>query len=147
MGNMYRSVHFFSYQYPKTPKFFIFLQILGSKIIHFGWLESKSEYTTILSEADVVVSTANHEFFGVAMLEAAASGCLPLVPNRVVYPEIYPKDPCIYNTDNQLFKKLKSFCSRPDLVRHLWTEEVARDTCEKYSTESLRAKYLSLLQS
>ena len=118
------------------------LQILGSKIIHFGWLESKSEYTTILSEADVVVSTANHEFFGVAMLEAVA-----LVPNRLVYPEIYPKDPCIYSTDNQLFKKLKSFCSRPDLVRQLWTEEVARATCERYSTESLTAKYLSLLQS
>ena len=73
--------------------------------------------------------------------------CLPLVPNRLVYPEIYPKDPCIYNTDNQLFKKLKSFCRRPDLVRQLWTEEVARATCEKYSTESLTAKYLSLLQS
>ena len=110
-------------------------------------MESKSEYPTILSEADLVVSTANHEFFGVAMLEAAASGCLPLVPNRLVYPEIYPKDPCIYNTDNQLFKKLKSFCSRPDLVRQLWTEEVARATCEKYSTESLTAKYLSLLLS
>ena len=109
-------------------------------------MESKSEYPTILYEADVVVSTANHEFFGVAMLEAAASGCLPLVPNRLVYPEIYPKDPCIYNTDNQLFKKLKSFCRRPDLVQQLWTEEDARATCEKYSTASLTAKYLSLLQ-
>merc|ERR1711971_463821 len=110
-------------------------KVLGPKILHFGWLERKSEYLTILSEADVVISTANHEFFGVAMLEAAACGCLPLVPNRLVYPELYPKDPCIYNTDNQLFKKLKSFCQNPSVVRKkktLWTEDIARKTCEKF---------------
>ena len=33
-------------------------------------------------------------------------GCLPLCPGRLVYPEYVPKA-CLWNTPNQLFKKIK----------------------------------------
>ena len=56
---------------------------LGPKIVHFGPLENRADYFEVLRSADVVVSTAFHEFFGVALIEAAAAGCLPLVPNRL----------------------------------------------------------------
>ena len=80
----------------------------------------------------------------------SACGCLPLVPNRLVYPELYPKDPCIYNTDTQLYKKLKSFCRRPNLIREkktIWTEDIARNICEKFSAENLSSQYIELFQS
>ena len=89
---------------------------LHDHIDWFGYAESKAGYYEILAGADVVVSTANHEFFGVAMLEAVFLGCYPLVPNRLVYPEIYPKE-CLYNTDNQLYSRLKKMSSDPSSVR------------------------------
>ena len=57
-------------------------------IEHWGYQETHQEYENILSEADVIVSTANHEFFGISIVEAVAAGAYPLVPNRLSYFEI-----------------------------------------------------------
>ncbi len=57
-------------------------------IVHWGWLESRREYRAALMHSDVFVSTARHEFFGIAAAEAIAAGCYPLLPNRLAYPEL-----------------------------------------------------------
>jgi len=48
------------------------------------------EYRAALGRAGIVVSTARHEFQGLAMLEAVSAGATPLVPDALCYREQYP---------------------------------------------------------
>lgn len=65
---------------------------LGERIVRWGYQEGRQAYVDALGEADVVVSTAEHEFFGLSMVEAAAAGAWPVLPERLAYPEIFADD-------------------------------------------------------
>lgn len=49
----------------------------------------RDEYAEVLARAGIVVSTARHEFQGLAVMEAVRAGCVPLVPDALCYPEWY----------------------------------------------------------
>ncbi len=69
----------------------IFLQAekeFADNIDHWGFIENNEEYEKVLSESDIAVSTAIHEFFGISIAEAVSAGAFPLVPNRLAYPEV-----------------------------------------------------------
>ena len=57
-------------------------------IRHWGFVTSREGYWAVLAESDVFVSTASHEFFGIAAAEAIAVGLHPLFPNDLAYPEM-----------------------------------------------------------
>ena len=88
----------------------------ADRILHYGYAEDFEEYSRLLHRADIVVSTAIHEFFGIAMLEAIYCGCHPLLPNRLSYPELIPEKlhkpllhaPILYDDDESLFTILKA---------------------------------------
>ena len=60
---------------------------------------SKTEYYELLAESKVVVSFALQENFGFGIAEAAYLGCVPVLPNRLVYPELYPERYLFNNFD------------------------------------------------
>ena len=65
---------------------------LGNKAEFINTLEHnfpKEEYYDLLRRAKVVVSYALQENFGFAVQEATYLGCVPVLPNRLVYPEFY----------------------------------------------------------
>lgn len=65
------------------------------RILHDGYCADRNEYASWLQQGDIVVSTAHHEFQGLALLEAIGLGLMPLAPNRLVYPE-YLAAPYLY---------------------------------------------------
>jgi len=63
---------------------------LGAQILHCGFVPSRARYRGWLARADLVISTAVQENFGIAVVEAIAAGCYPLLPNALAYPELLP---------------------------------------------------------
>jgi hypothetical protein len=54
--------------------------------------KTKTEYYQLLQQASFAVSFAMQETWGIAMQEAVFAGCIPLVPNRLSYREMFPAD-------------------------------------------------------
>jgi len=63
-------------------------KILAEHIDRWGHQKTRADYEKALTEADLIVSTAEHEFFGISVVEAIAAGAYPVLPNRLSYPEI-----------------------------------------------------------
>ncbi len=64
----------------------------AARIDRWGYQPTRADYVAALREADVFVSTAEHEFFGISAVEAIAAGCYPLLPKRLAYPELLELD-------------------------------------------------------
>ena len=60
------------------------------RIVQFGYVESLRDFQALQAAADIVLSTAEHEFQGLAVMQAVAAGCVPVVPDRLAYREQYP---------------------------------------------------------
>uniref|UniRef100_A0A182PB25 tRNA-queuosine alpha-mannosyltransferase n=1 Tax=Anopheles epiroticus TaxID=199890 RepID=A0A182PB25_9DIPT len=118
---------------------------LQGKVIHFGPLP-REEYLRTLAQGDVVLSTALHEFYGVAMLEAVFSGCVPLAPNRLVYPELYPKDK-LFNTTAQAVKQLYNWCRNRTLFDKHRDDFFGKLSLDGYSAEQIVPKFIAMLRN
>lgn len=65
------------------------LRRLGDRVVSAEFLDREA-YVRALHRSDIVVSTATQEFFGVAVVEAIAAGCVPLLPDDLAYPDVVP---------------------------------------------------------
>lgn len=101
---------------------------LGDRLVHFGYAASDAEYVRLLRSADVVLSTAIHEFFGVGVVEAIYCGARPVLPNRLSYPELLPPDAhatCLYNGFRGLLTRLRAALADPQ-PDPAWRSHVAQ---------------------
>jgi glycosyltransferase involved in cell wall biosynthesis len=73
----------------QPPIFKALIDRFQARIVHAGYLPSRDDYEGTIRACDVVISTAMHEFQGLSILEAAAAGVWPLVPDRLSYPEFF----------------------------------------------------------
>lgn len=90
---------------------------------HFGYEPSREQYAARLRASDVFISTAQHEFFGLSVMEAAASGCSLVLPNQLCYPELFgarenPPAVSFYdNTPDHLTRTLNALAAAPPDAR------------------------------
>ena len=63
---------------------------LSKDLVSSGFID-RNEYVDLINRTDIVVSSAIHEFFGISIVEALAAGAVPVLPKRLSYPEIVPK--------------------------------------------------------
>ena len=98
----------------KPPVFETAVGIFGHRIVQYGQVPSREAYYQWLRRGSVVVSTARQENFGIAVVEAMAHGCLPLLPARLSYPEILPEtfhSDFLYGSQEELETKLAHLLS------------------------------------
>lgn len=120
---------------------------LWDRIVQFGFVPFRREYLDWLSRGDIVVSTANQENFGIAVIEAVLCGCVPLVPKRLSYPEIIPTafhDQCLFTSAVDLTDKLGRLIRNP--ARRIRLAGQLKDEMQSFSWENRIRPFDSMLK-
>lgn len=96
--------------FERCPREFeVAVERLEKRIIHVGYAE-RERYQELLREAEITVSTAHHEFFGISFVEAMACETFPILPEDLSYPELVPADlrqACFYSQPDEIPGKLR----------------------------------------
>lgn len=103
---------------------------------------TKQKYYEILAKSKISISCALQETFGIAMVESVLLGCMPLVPDRLAYKEMYPSH-YRYNDFDDLCFKLKEYMRDGYQFGHVITS----DFRYKYSQEDFFINIFNLLET
>lgn len=101
---------------------------LSGQILHWGYAASKSDYHDWLRRCHILPVTSLHDFLGLSVLEAVAAGVLPLLPDRLSYPELFGQHrEYFYQSEDEFVSKLKAMLLRP------WQQDTALlDTARRF---------------
>lgn len=115
-------------------------EYLAEKLVHSGWCE-REDYDSFVRSATFTVSVARHEFFGISILEAAARGVVPFLPDALSYPEIIPQrlhDRLLYSSLRQLYREVHKFLAYP---ADLSLREELQDLAYRFEWSEMAPKY------
>jgi glycosyltransferase involved in cell wall biosynthesis len=120
---------------------------LGDLVVLDGHL-SRDEYSAVIAAAAIVVSTAEQEFFGIAVVEAMHAGAFPILPRGLVYPERIPaalQARCLYRSPEEAVELLGVALADPAL--RAATTAVLQGTTAVYDWRLVAPAYDAWLQS
>lgn len=115
--------------YKQSPKAFKEAQVeLSEEIIHFGYAATSAEYAQLLWKADILPVTSVQDFFGGSIVEAMYCDCVPLLPNRLAYPQHLGAEggDYLYDTAAEFYLRLKEMISEPNRMRASFRSQVSR---------------------
>ncbi len=137
LGERYRKI---------PPAFSRGRRVHAARILHDGYLADRDDYWRMLCRSDIVVSTALQENFGISVVEAVRAGCLPLLPRRLSYPELIPREfhrDFLYDGPGDLLEKLARLIAKaPRMFRE---RQALAGAMSRHAWEAAAAAYDELL--
>jgi glycosyltransferase involved in cell wall biosynthesis len=130
---------------PNAAEFVAARERLALRTVAWGYAPDLARYRALLWQADIVVSTAIQEFFGIALVEAMYCGCLPITPRRLSYPELIPKEhhaTCLYDSQADLVDKLAAAITNNSRLHEHPFHEIAA----QYDWRQMAARYDALFE-
>ncbi|UCG51524.1 MAG: DUF3524 domain-containing protein [Candidatus Latescibacterota bacterium] len=115
-------------------------QELGERIVQYGYVEDRAEYTRWLRRSDLLPVTSNQDFFGSSVIEAVYCDCFPLLPKRLAFPELFPAEihsSCFYTDFNDLVNRLQNAIGQIERMRKISFRPIA----EQYDWQRVAPLY------
>ena len=110
------------------------------ELIHCGYVETRKNYISLISQATHIPVTSKHDFFGLSVAEAMSYGCFAILPNHQAYPEHLLENEqsgIVYNFPNDYFQTLENS------IKHQNKSKVK----ETFFFEQVTKKWVELLES
>ncbi len=113
-------------------------QEFDHRLVQFGFVESRQEYHQWLATADIMLSTAIHEFQGLATLEGIASGCVPVLPDRLAYPELVPQAFLYTSAESD---PAREAAAAADLIEYHHAQQTQAPCVKRFLWSELKSAY------
>jgi glycosyltransferase involved in cell wall biosynthesis len=123
-------------------------QKFAHRLDQFGYADTKAEYMQWLKSADIFLSTAVHEFQGLSVLEAVHAHCIPVLPKRLVYPELFA-DQYLYEGSEDIATEAKSAATMIASIANILVNKHNLDELipikADFSWSALKPKYQKII--
>lgn len=130
-------------KYTRYPKIFDEAAVkLKDHILLFGYADTFENYASCLKTADILPVSSNQDFFGGSIIEAMYCGVMPLLPNRLAYPEHLREEKYLYQSKEDLYLKLKQHLVNNQFPKKelfkAWVEKYDWTNCIQCYEEKMR---------
>ena len=130
-------------RFSRIPEIFTEIEKkLKSEIVHMGYCDSFDDYKKWMHKVDILPITSYQDFFGISIVESVYCNTIPLLPNRLSYPEILLKErnsELFYNSDAELYSKLFELITNYKNLRN--TPSNYSDIVNRFDWSIMKNKY------